>query len=520
MPIEAKLRQLEALKDQARLAGGQRRIDAQHAKGKLTARERINLLLDEGSFQELDIFVTHRATEFGLDKERYLSDSVVTGWGSVDGRLVYVFSQDFTVFGGSLSEAHAEKVCKVMDLAMKNGAPIIGLNDSGGARIQEGVVSLGGYAEIFLRNTLASGVIPQLSAVMGPCAGGAVYSPAITDFIIMVKETSFMFVTGPEVVKTVTHEEVTHESLGGAMAHNAASGVAHFAAENDAEAIVILRKLLSFIPQNNLEDSPVVEATDDPLRMDEELNNIVPDNPNKPYDMHEVIRCIVDQGKFFELQEIYAKSLIIGFARLDGQTVGIVANNPAEDHGVLTLNTCDKQARFIRWCDAFNVPLIYLVDTPGFAADKEAEQSREGLLRTVPKAVFAVCEATVPQITIHIGKNYGPARLVMGNLRTGIDFAYSWPCAQVARINPADAVERMYRREIESAQEPQKAREEKLAEVLRNTIRYPYHAAEQVMVNDLIDPRDTRPILIKTLKHLANKKLPPRPGKKHGLIQQ
>jgi len=514
MSIEAKLAELKALKEQARLGGGQRRIDAQHAKGKLTARERIDLLLDEGSFHELDMFVTHRCTEFGLDKERYLGDSVITGWGTIDGRLVYVFSQDFTVFGGSLSEAHAEKVCKVMDLAMKNGAPIIGLNDSGGARIQEGVVSLGGYAEIFLRNTLASGVIPQLSAIMGPCAGGAVYSPALTDFIVMVKGTSYMFVTGPDVVKTVTHEEVTHESLGGAMVHNATSGGAHFAAENDEEAIFILRRLLSFIPQNNLEDPPIVEPTDDPLRMDEELNHIVPDSPTKPYDTREIIRRVVDDGDFLEVQEHWAQNIVVGFARLNGRSVGIVAQQPAVLAGCLDINSSDKGARFVRFCDCFNIPLITFVDVPGFLPG--VAQEHGGIIRHGSKLLYAYCEATVPKITVITRKAYGGAYDVMSSKHIRGDINYAWPTAEIAVMGPEGAVNIIFREELARAADPEAERERLVAEY-RARFANPYVAAGRGYIDDVIEPKETRPRLIAVLEMLKNKR-DVNPPKKHGNI--
>ncbi len=511
MPIEAKLEQLGALKKQAQLGGGQRRIDTQHARGKLTARERIALLLDEGTFQELDSFVTHRTTEFGLDKEKYMGDSVVTGWGKVDGRLVYVFSQDFTVFGGSLSEAHAEKVCKVMDLAMKNGAPVIGLNDSGGARIQEGVVSLGGYAEIFLRNTLASGVIPQLSAVLGPCAGGAVYSPALTDFIVMVKDTSYMFVTGPDVVKTVTHEDVTQDGLGGAMVHNGTSGVAHFAAENDQDAISTLRRLLSFLPQNNLEDAPEAPPTDDPRRMDEELNTIVPDSPNKPYDMHEILDRILDDGDFLEVHEHYAQNILVGFGRLNGRSVGIVAQQPAVLAGCLDINSSGKAARFVRFCDCFNIPLITFEDVPGFLPG--VAQEHGGIIRHGAKLLYAYCEATVPKITIITRKAYGGAYDVMSSKHIRGDINYAWPTAEIAVMGPDGAVNIIFRDEIARAADPEAERVRLVADY-RARFANPYVAAARGYIDDVIEPKETRPRLIAALEMLKNKR-DNNPPKKH-----
>jgi acetyl-CoA carboxylase carboxyltransferase component len=511
MPIEAKLEQLRALQTQAQLGGGQRRIDSQHARGKLTARERIALLLDEGTFQELDSLVTHRTTDFGLDKEKYMGDSVVTGWGKVEGRLLYVFSQDFTVFGGSLSEAHAEKVCKVMDLAMKNGAPLVGLNDSGGARIQEGVVSLGGYAEIFLRNTLASGVIPQLSAVLGPCAGGAVYSPALTDFIVMVKDTSYMFVTGPDVVKTVTHEDVTQDGLGGAMVHNGASGVAHFAAENDQDAIATLRRLLSFLPQNNVDDAPEIAPSDEPGRMDEELNTIVPDSPNKPYDMHEILDRILDDGDFLEVHEHYAQNILVGFGRLNGRSVGIVAQQPAVLAGCLDINSSDKAARFVRFCDCFNIPLITFVDVPGFLPG--VSQEHGGIIRHGAKLLYAYCEATVPKITIITRKAYGGAYDVMSSKHIRGDINYAWPTAEIAVMGPDGAVNIIFRDEIAGAADPEAERARLVAEY-RDRFANPYVAAARGYIDDVIEPKETRPRLIAALEMLKNKR-DNNPPKKH-----
>ncbi|MEP6896491.1 MAG: acyl-CoA carboxylase subunit beta, partial [Chloroflexota bacterium] len=412
MSNETKIQVLNEQKSQSRLGGGADRIETQHKKGRLTARERLDLLLDKGSFHEMDAFVKHRTHDFELDKQKYMGDSVVTGWGTIEGRLVYVFSQDFTVFGGSLGEVHAEKICKVMDMAMKNGAPMIGLNDSGGARIQEGVVALGGYSDIFLRNTMASGVIPQISAIMGPCAGGAVYSPALTDFIFMTRNTSYMYVTGPDVVKTVTQEDVTHEELGGASVHSEKSGVCHVAADSEADTLYLIRKMLGYLPQNNMEDPPFV-AGDDPLRMDEALNTIVPDGANKPYDIKEVIRMIVDNGQFFEIHEGYAQNIVVGFARLGGHSVGIVANQPAVLAGVLDIDASEKGARFVRFCDAFNIPIITFEDVPGFLPG--TFQEHHGIIRSGAKLLYAYCEATVPKLTVVTRKAYGGAYCVMSS---------------------------------------------------------------------------------------------------------
>jgi acetyl-CoA carboxylase carboxyltransferase component len=514
MSIEAKIEELKKLQEQAKLGGGQARIDRQHAQGKLTARERIELLLDQGSFQETDMFVTHRATGFGMEDKRYLSDSVVTGWGTIDGRLVYVFSQDFTVFGGSLSEVHAEKVCKIMDLAMRQGAPVIGLNDSGGARIQEGVVSLAGYADIFLRNTLASGVIPQISAVMGPCAGGAVYSPAITDFILMVKNTSHMFITGPEVIKAVTQEEVTFEELGGAMTHNSISGVAHFAADSEEECLYLVRRLFSYIPSNNVEDPPYVPPTDDPLRMDEELNTIVPENPNKPYDMHEIIRRVVDNGEFLEVHEHWAQNIIVGFARLNGRSVGIVAQQPNVLAGVLDINSSTKGARFVRFCDCFNIPLITFEDVPGFLPG--VGQEHGGIIRHGAKLLYAYCEATVPKITIITRKAYGGAFDVMSSKNVRGDVNLAWPTAEVAVMGPEGAVNIVFKDQIEKAADPE-AERQRLVEDYRQRFANPYIAAARGYIDDVIEPRETRPRVIAALEMLKNKR-DSNPPKKHGNI--
>jgi len=514
MAIEVKIEQLKQMKEQAKLGGGQARIDRQHAQGKLTARERIEVLLDQGSFQETDMFVTHRATGFGMEDKRYLSDSVVSGWGTIDGRLVYVFSQDFTVFGGSLSEVHAEKVCKIMDLAMRQGAPVIGLNDSGGARIQEGVVSLAGYADIFLRNTLASGVIPQISAVMGPCAGGAVYSPAITDFILMVKNTSHMFITGPEVIKAVTQEEVTFEELGGAMTHNSISGVAHFAADSEEECLYLVRRLLSYIPSNNVEDPPYVPPTDDPLRMDEELNNIIPENPNKPYDMHEIIRRVVDNGEFLEVHEHWAQNILVGFARFHGRSVGIVAQQPSVLAGVLDINSSTKGARFVRFCDCFNIPLVTFEDVPGFLPG--VGQEHGGIIRHGAKLLYAYCEATVPKITIITRKAYGGAFDVMSSKNVRGDVNLAWPTAEIAVMGPEGAVNIIFKDQIEKAADPE-AERQRLVEDYRQRFANPYVAAARGYIDDVIEPRETRPRIIAALEMLKNKR-DSNPPKKHGNI--
>src|SRR5512147_2818451 len=460
--IDPKIQSLHERREQAKQGGGADRVEKQHAQGKLTARERIDLLLDSGSFRELDMFVTHRATDFGMEDKKYLGDSVVTGWGTIEGRLVYVFSQDFTVFGGSLSQVHAEKIIKVMDLALKNGAPVIGLNDSGGARIQEGVVSLGGYADIFLRNTLASGVIPQISAIMGPCAGGAVYSPAITDFIFMVEETSYMFVTGPEVIKTVTHEEVTKEELGGAHTHAAKSGVCHFTVPNDASCLAAIRELLSYLPSNNLDEPPAGTSSDDPGRESEALNSLVPEDPNKPYDIKQLITEVVDDGRFFEVHGQYARNIVVGFARFGNRSVGIVANQPAYLAGVLDIDASLKGARFVRFCDAFNIPLITFEDVPGFLPGTAQEYG--GIIKHGAKLLYAYAEATVPKVTVITRKAYGGAYCVMSSkhLRTDVNFAY--PTAEIAVMGPEGAVNILYKRELDEAgAEAPRVRAEKVA---------------------------------------------------------
>jgi acetyl-CoA carboxylase carboxyltransferase component len=509
-----KLEELHQLREQALIGGGKQRIEAQHKKGKLTARERLDLLLDPDTFQELDMFATHRTTDFGLADQKVLGDGVVTGYGKIDGRLVYFFSQDFTVFGGSLSEAHAEKICKIMDLAMKNGAPVIGLNDSGGARIQEGVVSLGAYADIFLRNTLASGVIPQISAIMGPCAGGAVYSPAITDFIFMVEGTSHMFVTGPNVLKTVTHEEVTFEELGGAGVHNATSGVAHFSMPSEAECLHAIRTLLGYLPANNLDDPPILDSDDPASRIDEDLDDIVPDNPNRPYDMKDVIRRIFDRHSFFEVQEHWAKNIIVGFARLSGRSVGIVAQQPAVLAGVLDINSSDKGARFVRFCDCFNIPIVTLEDVPGFLPG--VAQEHGGIIRHGAKLLYAYCEATVPKVTVITRKAYGGAYDVMSSKHVRGDINYAWPTAEIAVMGVDGAVNIIFKDEIEQAEDPDVKRQE-LVNYYIEKFANPYIAAGRGYVDEVIEPRHTRAKLIAALDMLKNKR-DTNPPKKHGNI--
>jgi propionyl-CoA carboxylase beta chain len=514
MSMRQKLEHLEGLRREALLGGGQKRIEAQHERGKLTARERLDVLLDEGSFVELDRFVVHRATGFGLEKERYLGDGVVTGYGTIHGRLVYVFSQDFTVFGGSLSEAHAEKICKIMDLALKNGAPVIGLNDSGGARIQEGVVSLGGYADIFLRNTMASGVVPQISAILGPCAGGAVYSPAITDFIYMVQGTSYMFVTGPNVVKTVTHEDVTMEELGGAATHASKSGVSHFTCRSEVDCLQRIRNLFEYIPQNNREDAPRRETSDPFDRADEELLDLVPDNPNKPYDMHDVIRRVVDDGRFYEVHADYAGNILCGFAHVGGHSIGIVANQPAVLAGVLDIDASVKAARFVRFCDSFNIPLLTFEDVPGFLPG--VTQEHGGIIRHGAKLLYAFCEATVPKVTIITRKAYGGAYDVMSSKHIRGDINYAWPTAEIAVMGAKGAVEILYRREIAGAEDPAAAAAEKQAEYAERFAN-PFAAAARGYVDDVIDPRETRARVISAFDMLQNKR-DGNPPRKHGNI--
>jgi propionyl-CoA carboxylase beta chain len=514
MTMRERVALLERRAAEAELGGGTERLDAQHRKGKLSARERLDLLLDEGSFVEMDRFVVHRSHDFGLEEQRIYGDGVVTGHGRIDGRLVYVFSQDFTVFGGSLSEAFAEKIVKVMDLAMRNGAPIIGLNDSGGARIQEGVVSLGGYAEIFLRNTLASGVVPQISAILGPCAGGAVYSPAITDFTFMVRKTSYMFVTGPNVVKTVTHEDVTMEELGGADTHHQTSGVAHLACDSEPACLQSIRELLRYVPSNNVDEPPRGRATDPRDRRDEALLDIVPDNPNKPYDMLDVIRRIVDDGDFFEIQPEFAANIVCGFAHLGGFSVGIVANQPAVLAGVLDISASTKAARFIRFCDAFNIPIVTLEDVPGFLPG--VAQEHNGIIRHGAKLLYAYCEATVPKLTVITRKAYGGAYDVMSSKHIRGDFNVAWPTAEIAVMGPKGAVEILFRKEIAESEEPQAMTDAKINEY-REKFAHPYVAAGRGYLDDIIDPRDTRPRLIEALDTLRTKR-DRNPPKKHGNI--
>jgi acetyl-CoA carboxylase carboxyltransferase component len=514
MTDNPKIQQLRELKVQSRQGGGQERIEAQHKRGRLTARERIDLLLDKGSFREVDAFVVHRTSDFGLDRQKVLGDSVVTGWGTIDGHLVYIFSQDFTVFGGSLGEVHAEKICKIMDMAMKNGAPIIGLNDSGGARIQEGVVSLGAYADLFLRNTLASGVIPQISAIMGPCAGGAVYSPALTDFIFMVRNSSYMFVTGPEVVKTVTHEEVSFEDLGGASVHSEVSGVCHVATDSEADALYLIRKLLSYLPQNNMEDPPQLPVGDDPLRMEEALDRIIPDDPSKPYEMKDVIRMIVDDGQFFEIHENFAQNVLVGFARLGGHSVGVIANQPAVLAGVLDIDSSDKAARFVRFCDSFNIPLVTFVDVPGFLPGTGQEHG--GIIRHGAKLLYAYCEATVPKLTVVTRKAYGGAYDVMSSKHIRGDVNLAWPSAEIAVMGPDGAVNIIFRKELAQAKDPVKRKAE-LVQEYREKFANPYIAASRGYIDDVIEPRETRPRLINALEMLSNKR-DANPAKKHGCI--
>ena len=508
---------LEVLKERslkAEQGGGVERVEKQHAANKMTARERIDFLLDEESFEEFGKLVVHRSQDFGLDEQLYPGDGVITGYGLIDGRRVVVFAQDFTVFGGSLSETHAEKICKVLDLAMKVGVPVIGMNDSGGARIQEGVVSLGGYADIFLRNTLASGVVPQISCIMGPCAGGAVYSPAITDFNIMVKDTSYMFITGPDVIKTVTHADVTKEELGGALTHNRTSGVAHFAADSDEHALRMVRELLSFIPLNNLADAPRVNPTDRPDRAEVRLNTIVPAASNQPYDIREVINAVVDDGYFFEVQQLHAPNICIGFARLDGRSVGIVANQPAFLAGVLDIDASVKAARFVRFCDCFNIPLITFEDVPGFLPG--VEQEHGGIIRHGAKLLYAYAEATVPKLTVITRKAYGGAYCVMASKHIRTDVNFAWPTAEIAVMGAEGAVGVLYRREISEAKDKEAARHARIIE-LEDKFANPYVAAERGFIDEVIEPAQTRPKLIQALALLENKR-DTNPPKKHGNI--
>jgi propionyl-CoA carboxylase beta chain len=505
---------LNDLERRAELGGGEERRRKQHEHGKLTARERMERLFDAGSFEEIDKLVAHRCRDFGMDRQVIPGDGVVSGHGRVNGRVVYAFAQDFTVFGGSLSETNAAKIVRIMDMAMRNGAPIIGLNDSGGARIQEGVLSLGGYADIFLRNTLASGVIPQISAIMGPCAGGAVYSPAITDFIVMVKQTSYMFVTGPDVIKTVTHEDVTKEALGGAMTHNERSGVAHFAVEDDEACIALIRELLSFLPDNNLDDPPHVETADPADRDDPALDSLVPASPNQPYDMLDLIHAVADDGVFLEVHQHYARNLVVGFARLGGRPVGIVANQPAHLAGTLDIDASVKGARFVRFCDAFNIPLVTFEDVPGFLPGTVQEYG--GIIRHGAKLLYAFAEATVPKVTVITRKAYGGAYCVMSSKHIRTDFNYAWPSAEIAVMGPEGAVNILYKRELDKADDPAALRAQKVAE-FREKFANPYVTAERGFIDEVILPRTTRRRLIQTLATLDNKR-DKNPPKKHGNI--
>ena len=513
-PINPKIQELRDKKAQSRQGGGHDRILKQHEKGRLTARERLDLLLDKGSFREVDAFIEHRTTDFGMDQKKILGDSVTTGWGTIENRLVYVFSQDFTVFGGSLGEVHSEKVCKIMDMAVRNGAPVIGINDSGGARIQEGVVSLGGYAEIFLRNTLASGVVPQISVIMGPCAGGEVFSPAMTDFIFMVRGSSFMFITGPEVVKTVTHEEVTFDELGGADVHAENSGVCHIAADTEANTLFLVRKLMSYLPQNNMEDPPFRPTDDSPLRREPALDTIIPDDPSKPYDIKNVISLLVDDGEFYEIQEAYARNIVIGFAWLGGHSVGIVANQPAYLAGVLDIDCSEKAGRFVRFCDSFNIPILTFVDVPGFLPGLEQEHG--GIIRSGAKLLYAYCEATVPKITLITRKAYGGAYDVMSSKHIRGDINLAWPSAEIAVMGPEGAVNIIFRKELAKAKDPEKKRGE-LVEEYRVKFANPYIAASRGYIDDVIEPSTTRARLINALEMLSHKR-DSNPGKKHGNI--
>lgn len=513
MKTEDKLKRLEELNEQAQLGGGEKRIKAQHDKGRLTARERIDLLMDKGSFRETDRFVTHRCSDFDMDKNKILGDGVVTGYGRINGRPVCIFAEDFTVFGGSLSKAYAEKVCKLQDLALKMGCPAIGLKDSGGARIQEGVDSLAGYTDVFLRNVLSAGVVPQISAVMGPCAGGAVYSPAMTDFVIMV-QGSFMFLTGPDVVKAATHEDVTFEELGGAMVHNEKSGVAHFAVESEIECMDLIKNLLSFMPQNNLEDPVKIETTDDINRMDEKLDAIIPDSTNMPYDMHVVLKLVVDNGDFLEVHKHFAKNLIVGFARFNGRAVGIVANQPAVLAGVLDIESAMKGARFVRFCDCFNIPIVTFVDVPGFLPGTAQEWG--GVIKNGAKLLYAFCEATVPRITVITRKAYGGAYCVMSSKHTRADVNLAWPSAEIAVMGPSGAVKILYRKEIKEAKDP-KVLEKQLIDEYTEKFANPFVTASKGYIDAVIKPSTTRPRIIEALELIENKR-DTNPPRKHGNI--
>ncbi|HXG50857.1 MAG TPA: acyl-CoA carboxylase subunit beta [candidate division Zixibacteria bacterium] len=514
MTATSNLEKLRELNDRAEAGGGEERARRQHEQGKLLARERIDILLDSGSFVELDRLRMHGCTDFDMDRQKFPGDAVVTGYGAVDGRLVYVYSQDFTVFGGSLSGVVAEKICKVMDLAMKNGAPIIGINDSGGARIQEGVVSLAGYGEIFRRNVLASGVVPQISAIMGPCAGGAVYSPAITDFIFMVKTNSYMFITGPDVIKTVTHEEVTKEELGGADTHTVKSGVAHFASNTEKDCLLMIRELIRFLPGNNQEDPPFVPTTDDPLRRDRRLRDLVPDNPNRPYDMKELVKAVIDEGYFYEVQADFAPNILVGFARLGGRSVGIVANQPANLAGCLDINASVKAARFIRFCDCFNIPIVTFVDVPGFLPG--TSQEYDGIIRHGAKLLYAYAEATVPKVTVVTRKAYGGGYIVMSSKHLRGDINLAYPTAEIAVMGPEGAINIVFRDALRKAADPSKARDE-LVRQYRDKFANPFKSAEHGYIDAVIYPEDTRPMLIRSLEMLRNKQ-EHNPPKKHGNI--
>jgi propionyl-CoA carboxylase beta chain len=507
-------RQLKEKNDAAMAGGGKERVEKQRKAGKMTARERLELLFDEGTFEEIDRYVTHRCTDFGMADKQILGDGVITGSGLINGRLTHAFAQDFTVFGGSLSEANANKICKIMDLAMKLGTPVVGLNDSGGARIQEGVRSLAGFASLFLRNTMASGVVPQISAIMGPCAGGAVYSPALTDFIVMVKEKSHMFVTGPDVIKAVTHEEVTKEELGGAVTHNTKSGVAHFMGGDDSECIALVRELLTFLPQNNIEDSPVERNTDDPQRKDEKLNAFIPEDPRTPYDVRELIRSVVDESYFFEVQAQYGKNIVVGFARLNGKSVGIVANQPVELAGSIDTIASRKAARFIRFCDAFNIPIITFEDVPGFLPGKQ--QELDGIIRDGAKLLYAYCEATVPKICVITRKAYGGAYCVMSSKHIRGDYNFAYPGAEIAVMGPEGAVNILYRRELATAEDPDTFKQEKVNEY-KEKFANPYVATNLGFVDEIILPEETRPKLIMALHRIVTK-AEKNPPKKHGNI--
>ena len=511
---EKKIEKLAELKKRAEKGGGDERIKAQHGKGKLTARERLSLLLDPGTFVEIDKFAITRARDFGLDKKRFHGDGVVTGYGNIHDRHVFVYAQDFTVLGGSLGEMSGKKIAKVMDHAIKTGCPIIGIIDSGGARIQEGIMSLAGYGEIFYRNTLASGVVPQITINAGPCAGGAVYSPAITDFIIMIDKISHMFVTGPEVVKTALGEDVTFEELGGAQTHGKSSGVAHFVANDEYEAMDIVKKLLSYIPQNNMEDPPYIEPTDDPNRLDSKLADVIPANPYEPYDVKQIVTSILDNNEFFEIHELWAQNIVVGFGRLNGRTVGIIANQPQYLAGSLDIDSSNKAARFIRFCDCFNIPIISLVDTPGYLPG--LEQERHGIIRHGSKLLFAYCEATVPKLAVIVGKAYGGAYIAMSSKHLRTDMNFAWPTAEIAVLGPEAAINIIFRKEIAEAEDKEEVRK-KLIEEYRSKFAHPYIAAEQGYIDAVIDPVETRPVLIRALESMINKK-ESRPYKKHGNI--